>query len=49
MLTVAVDPEQVTRMAQDCEDDMSQSRVADKYSVSQSSVSKYVLTARRQS
>lgn len=48
-LAVAIGPDRVAQMVQDCERGMSQDAVARTYGVSQSSVSKYVLTARRQS
>ena len=47
-LAVVIGPDRVAQVAQDCEDGMSQSAVAQKYGVSQSSVSKYVLTSRTQ-
>ena len=45
-LAVAIGPDQVAQMVQDCVGGMSQSAVAHKYGVSQSSVSKYVLESR---
>lgn len=48
-LTVAIGSEMVRRMVDDCERGLSQTAAARKYGVSQSSVSKYVLAARRSS
>lgn len=45
-LRVALGPDALQRLVQDCEEGMSQDAAARKYGVSQSSVSKYVLAAR---
>ena len=45
---MVIGTDRVAQMVQDCEDGMSQSAVAQKYGVSQSSVSKYVLISRTQ-